>query len=162
MKRNNFVKKNLQITGQVPSCRKNRKEIMNLNTHPDLPVSYATTGSAGFDIRSTEGLVLHPMDRRLVSTGLFLENMPEDMALLILPKSGLAIKNGITVLNSPGLVDQDFKDEIKVILINLGEKSFDINPGDKIAQGVFQKVERPVSIPVADKVRTGGFGSTGV
>lgn len=135
---------------------------MTIRIAQDLTISYATSGSAGFDIPANESLVLFPMERKAVATGLFLEGMPEDMELQIRPRSGLAIKHGVTVLNAPGTIDSDYTAEIKVILINLGSEALTINRGDRIAQGVFSKVERPGIIPIAEKVRDGGFGSTGI
>jgi len=126
------------------------------------PLAYQTPGAAGFDIPANEALVLQPMQRASVSTGIFIRNMPTDLELQIRPRSGLALKHGITVLNTPGTIDSDYKQEVKVILINLGEHPFEIKPGDRIAQGVFHKVERPACIPVLGNKREGGFGSTGV
>ncbi len=124
--------------------------------------AYQTAGSAGFDIQANEALVLQPMQRAAVGTGIFIHNMPTDLELQIRPRSGLAAKHGITVLNTPGTIDSDYKQEVMVILANFGDKPFEIKPGDRIAQGVFHKVERPACIPILDKERTGGMGSTGV
>jgi dUTP pyrophosphatase len=130
-------------------------------THPsDLIPAYQTSGSAGFDIACNEDIELRPMKRMLVSTGIFVHNMPADTELQIRPRSGNAFKHGITVLNSPGTVDADFALEVKVLLINLGEDTFRCKRGERIAQGVFSKVERPACIPVLTNERIGGFGST--
>lgn len=130
-------------------------------THPsDLIPAYQTSGSAGFDIACNQDIELRPMKRMLVSTGIFVHNMPADTELQIRPRSGNAFKHGITVLNSPGTVDADFALEVKVLLINLGEDTFRCKRGERIAQGVFSKVERPACIPVLTNERIGGFGST--
>ena len=131
-------------------------------THPsDLIPAYQTSGSAGFDIACNEDIELRPMKRMLVSTGIFIHNMPADTELQIRPRSGNAFKHGITVLNSPGTIDSDYKQEVKVLLINLGEDTFRCKRGERIAQGVFAKIERPASIAILQKERTDGFGHTG-
>lgn len=131
-------------------------------THPkDLIPAYQTSGSAGFDIACNEDIELRPMKRMLVSTGIFIHNMPADTELQIRPRSGNAFKHGITVLNSPGTIDSDYKEEVKVLLINLGEDTFRCKRGERIAQGVFSKVERPTSIAILQNERTDGFGHTG-
>lgn len=130
-------------------------------THPDdLIPAYQTSGSAGFDIAANEDIELRPMKRMLVSTGIFVHNMPADLELQIRPRSGNAFKHGITVLNSPGTIDQDYTLEVKVLLINLGEDTFRCKRGERIAQGVFKKFERAACIPVLSNERIGGFGST--
>jgi dUTP pyrophosphatase len=139
-------------------------KIINQSSN-ELP-SYATLGSSGMDIRAfmTEPIVLEPLSRRLVPTGLFVE-IPLGYEIQIRPRSGLAIKQGITCLNSPGTIDADYRGEIKVILINLSNEPQTINPGDRIAQMVVQKVELVQWVAVeelSDSDRgTGGFGSTG-
>ncbi|OYW78534.1 MAG: deoxyuridine 5'-triphosphate nucleotidohydrolase [Sphingobacteriia bacterium 32-37-4] len=131
----------------------------------ELP-SYATLGSSGMDIRAfmTEPIVLQPSERGLVPTGLFVE-IPPGYEIQIRPRSGLAIKQGITCLNSPGTIDADYRGEIKVILINLSNEPQTINPGDRIAQMVVQKVELVQWVAVEELSNsdrgTGGFGSTG-
>ncbi|OYZ00900.1 MAG: deoxyuridine 5'-triphosphate nucleotidohydrolase [Sphingobacteriia bacterium 28-36-52] len=131
----------------------------------ELP-SYATLGSSGMDIRAfmTEPTVLQPSERGLVPTGLFVE-IPLGYEIQIRPRSGLAIKQGITCLNSPGTIDADYRGEIKVILINLSNEPQTINPGDRIAQMVLQKVEVVQWVPVSElnesERGSGGFGSTG-
>jgi dUTP pyrophosphatase len=132
-------------------------QIVN-NSHHPLPV-YATTGSSGMDLRAfvTSPITIAPMERCLVPTGLFLA-IPE-------PRSGLAIKQGITCLNTPGTIDADYRGEIKVILINLSKESQIINDGDRIAQMVFQSVEKvdwELVTALAETQRgAGGFGHTG-
>jgi dUTP pyrophosphatase len=139
-------------------------KIINQSSN-ELP-SYATLGSSGMDIRAfvTEPIVLQPSERGLVPTGLFVE-IPLGYEIQIRPRSGLAIKQGITCLNSPGTIDADYRGEIKVILINLSNEPQTINPGDRIAQMVVQKVELVQWVAVeelSDSDRgTGGFGSTG-
>lgn len=126
---------------------------------------YATSGSAGMDLRSNEeSFVLFPGERIVVGTGLNIE-IPEGVEAQVRPRSGLAIKHGITVLNSPGTIDSDFRGEVGVILINLGKTEFTINKGDKIAQLVFAKHEH-ISWDNVDALSytdrgEGGFGSTG-
>jgi len=139
-------------------------KIVNASNNP-LP-EYATSGSSGMDIRAdlTSPIVLQPMERRLVPTGLFIE-LPIGYEAQVRPRSGLAIKQGITCLNTPGTIDSDYRGEIKIVLINLsGEKQI-INPGDRIAQLVLQKVEKIDWMQVTvltETVRSdGGFGSTG-
>ncbi|MBC6490573.1 dUTP diphosphatase [Flavihumibacter stibioxidans] len=131
----------------------------------DLP-SYATAGSAGMDLRANieMPLELQPMQRTLVPTGLFIE-LPLGYEAQIRPRSGLAIKQGITCLNTPGTIDADYRGEIKVILINLSQELQVIHPGDRIAQMVVQKVEQ-VRWELVDLLSTterdaGGFGHTG-
>ena len=132
------------------------------NSHPE----YATTGASGMDIRAAidEQVILKPMERALLPTGLFVA-IPEGYEIQIRPRSGLAIKQGITCLNTPGTIDADYRGEIKVILINLSAEEQTIQPGDRIAQMVLQKVERiewQVTDSLDDTARgTGGFGSTG-
>lgn len=139
-------------------------KIINQSHHP-LP-SYATEGSAGMDLRAsiTEAIQLAPMQRVLVTTGLFIE-LPEGFEAQIRPRSGLAIKQGITCLNSPGTIDADYRGEIKIVLINLSEEVQFINNGDRIAQMVIQKFEKanwqPVTILAESARSNGGFGSTG-
>ena len=138
--------------------------IINRSDNP-LP-QYATEGASGMDIRAyiPQAIVLPPLGRSLVSTGLFIE-LPPGYEVQIRPRSGLAIKHGLTCLNSPGTVDADYRGEIKVILINLSNESQTIEPGDRIAQMVFQKVEKiswqPVAIITESERGEGGFGHTG-
>jgi dUTP pyrophosphatase len=127
---------------------------------------YATAGSSGMDIRAflPAPLMIKPMERVLVPTGLFME-LPENHEVQIRPRSGLAIKQGITCLNTPGTIDADYRGEIKIILINLSSEGQVINGGDRIAQMVIQKVERiewinTTELEVSERGE-GGFGSTG-
>ena len=139
-------------------------KIVNKSTN-ELP-SYATVGSSGMDIRAfiSEPLVLQPSERLLVPTGLFVE-IPLGYEIQIRPRSGLAIKQGITCLNTPGTIDADYRGEIKVILINLSKEPQTILPGDRIAQMVVQKVEQVQWVAVDElnesERGSGGFGSTG-
>jgi len=139
-------------------------KIINRSENP-LP-SYATDGSSGMDLRASlvTPIVLQPMERTLVPTGLFVE-LPEEYEAQIRPRSGLAIKQGITCLNSPGTIDADYRGEIKIILINLSEQEQVINTGDRIAQMIIQQVEKAVWIETEYLNETeraaGGFGHTG-
>jgi dUTP pyrophosphatase len=131
----------------------------------DLP-AYATGFSAGVDLRAciSEDVVLKPMERKLIPTGLFIE-LPQGTEAQIRPRSGLAFKKGITVLNSPGTIDADYRGEIGILLINLSETDVVIEKGERIAQMVFARYEQAVwdiSDELGDTERgIGGFGSTG-
>jgi dUTP pyrophosphatase len=137
-----------------------------INTSPNPLPAYATEGSSGMDIRAwlAQDMILQPMERSLVPTGLFVE-LPEGYEIQVRPRSGLAIKQGITCLNSPGTVDADYRGELKVILINLSGEPQTIRSGDRIAQMVLQSVEKIQWIPVETINETqrgaGGFGHTG-
>ena len=139
-------------------------QIVNKSHHP-LP-EYATTGSSGMDIRAflTSPISMAPMERVLIPTGLFLA-LPENWEAQIRPRSGLAIKQGLTCLNTPGTIDADYRGELKVILINLSNEPQLITDGDRIAQMVFQKVEKVILEKVESLEATergaGGFGHTG-
>ena len=132
----------------------------------NLP-AFETRGSAGVDLQAyvQEPITLKPMDRILVPTGIFIE-IPEGYEAQVRARSGLAIKHGISLVNGIGTIDSDYRGEIKVILINLGDKDFTINNGDRIAQMVFIKHERPdfeLVEELGDTIRgAGGFGHTGV
>jgi len=139
-------------------------KIINKSSNP-LP-AYATEGSSGMDLRANlEGSqTLLPFERILVPTGLFIA-LPQGYEAQIRPRSGLAIKQGITCLNTPGTIDADYRGEIKVILINLSQEPQVIEHGDRIAQMVLQKVEK-ATFTIADELETtdrnaGGFGHTG-
>jgi dUTP pyrophosphatase len=138
--------------------------IINKSNNP-LP-AYATKGSSGMDLRASidEEVILKPLERKLISTGLFVE-LPIGYEAQVRPRSGLAIKNGLTCLNSPGTIDADYRGEIKVILINLSGDEQSINAGDRIAQMVIQKVEQVILEEVGEIEETergeGGFGHTG-
>ncbi len=139
-------------------------KIINQSAHP-LP-AYATSGSSGMDLRANipSAIEIKSLERTLVPTGLFIE-LPEGYEAQIRPRSGLAVKQGITCLNTPGTIDADYRGEIKVILINLSQELQVIQPGDRIAQMVVQKVEI-VQWEAVDTLNTtvrdaGGFGHTG-
>lgn len=139
--------------------------IINNSNNP-LP-AYATTGSSGMDLRAnlTSPMTLAPLERAMVPTGIFLE-IPGGYEAQVRPRSGLAIKQGLTCLNSPGTIDADYRGELKVILINLSADPQVIEHGDRIAQMVFQKVEL-VDLELTSTISTternaGGFGHTGI
>jgi dUTP pyrophosphatase len=138
--------------------------VINKSSNP-LP-QYATEGSAGMDIMADleAPVVFKPLERHLVPTGLFIE-LPPGFEAQIRPRSGLAIKHGITCLNSPGTIDSDYRGEIKVILVNLSGEQFTVQHGDRIAQMVVQKAENVEWITVESvtesKRSDGGFGHTG-
>lgn len=140
-------------------------KIINKSVHP-LP-DYETLASAGMDLRAnlTAPVVLQPMERTIIKTGLFLE-LPIGYEAQVRPRSGLAAKKGITVLNAPGTVDADYRGEVGVILINLSTEAFTIEHGERIAQLVIAKHERAEWQLVEELSETsrgaGGFGSTGV
>lgn len=136
---------------------------------------YATDGASGFDLRANlaESVVLKPLQRELIPTGLFFELHSDDLGALemqVRPRSGLAIKNGVTVLNTPGTVDSDYRGEVKIILINLGQEDFTVNHGDRIAQGIISIVATKKEIQLINSKSidnntergAGGFGHTGV
>lgn len=140
-------------------------QITNKSKHA-LP-SYETDASAGMDLRANidESITLKPLERTIVKTGLFIA-LPVGFEAQVRPRSGLAAKNGITVLNAPGTVDADYRGEIGVILVNLSNEDFVINDGERIAQLVIAKHERAnweeVEVLSETKRGAGGFGSTGV
>ena len=139
-------------------------KIVNKSKH-ELP-AYSTDASAGMDLRANieEDIVIDPLKRLLVNTGLYLE-IPLGYEAQIRPRSGLAIKKGITVLNSPGTIDSDYRGEVCVILINLSDESFIIKDGDRIAQMIISKHECAewvnVDLLIDSSRGTGGFGHTG-
>ncbi|MBI2271643.1 MAG: dUTP diphosphatase [Bacteroidetes bacterium] len=139
-------------------------KVINKSKHP-LP-QYATGSSAGVDLRANidSAIVLRSLERAIVPTGLFIE-LPAGYEAQIRPRSGLAAKNGLTVLNSPGTIDADYRGEIKVILVNLSKEDFTINDGERIAQMVIAKHEQAEWIEVQELIDTergaGGFGHTG-
>ncbi|MFZ7114732.1 MAG: dUTP diphosphatase [Bacteroidota bacterium] len=138
--------------------------IINRSHHP-LP-SYETIHAAGMDLRAflTESISLKPLERTIVPTGLFIE-LPAGVEAQVRPRSGLAAKKGVTVLNSPGTIDADYRGEIKVILVNLSNEEFLINDGERIAQLVIarhEKAEWNIAESLQESERgAGGFGSTG-
>ncbi|MBP5201967.1 dUTP diphosphatase [bacterium] len=135
-----------------------------LSDGASLP-EYKTTGAAGADICSNEDCSINPGSWKMVSTGLFPE-IPENFEIQVRSRSGLAAKNGVFVLNSPGTVDSDYRGEIKVILANMSDKVFEIKKGDRIAQLVVSPVQQAdfsIVLEVSETQRsTGGFGSTGI
>jgi dUTP pyrophosphatase len=139
--------------------------IINHSQH-SLP-NYETIASAGMDLRAnlTEPITLNPLERAIVKTGLFIE-LPIGYEAQVRPRSGLAAKKGVTVLNSPGTVDADYRGEIGVILVNLSNEPFVVENGERIAQLIIAKHERAEWIEVSELSETtrgaGGFGSTGV
>jgi dUTP pyrophosphatase len=139
-------------------------KIVNTSRHP-LP-SYETSSSAGMDLRANldAPFLLKPLQRALIPTGLFIE-LPEGFEAQIRPRSGLAIKKGITLLNSPGTIDADYRGEIKIILANISTEDFIINNGERIAQMVIARHEKAEWFEVEELIETdrgtGGFGSTG-
>ena len=144
-----------------------RVRILRLPTNLDLPLpSRQTTGSAGFDLASAEpDFVLAPGERRLVSTGLAVE-IPPGIEGQVRPRSGLALRHGITMPNAPGTIDSDYRGEVRVILQNLGTEAVTIVRGDRIAQLVFARYETPELVDATELEQSsrgaGGFGSTGV
>jgi dUTP pyrophosphatase len=140
-------------------------KIINTSKH-DLP-NYETNASAGMDLRAnlSEPITLRPLDRAIIKTGLFIE-LPVGIEAQVRPRSGLAAKKGITVLNAPGTIDADYRGEVGVILVNLSNDPFTIENGERIAQMVIAKHERAEWVPVDELSETdrgeGGFGSTGV
>ncbi len=137
-----------------------------LPSNPDLPLpSRATPHAAGYDIRSAEQeVVLESGEIRLVSTGLLME-LPEGMECQVRPRSGLALKHGITLPNSPGTIDPDYRGELRIIMQNLGPQAVTLHRGERIAQLVFSRFEAPEVVEVDELSETargkGGFGSTG-
>ncbi|WP_456461420.1 dUTP diphosphatase [Lutibacter sp.] len=140
-------------------------QIINKSTH-ELP-NYETIASAGMDLRAniSEEIILKPLERAIVKTGLFIA-LPVGFEAQVRPRSGLAAKKGITVLNSPGTIDADYRGEIGVILVNLSNENFVINDGERIAQLVIAKHERAaweqVDVLSETDRGSGGFGSTGM
>lgn len=134
--------------------------------HQQLP-AYATSQSAGMDLRANldAPITLHPMERRLIPTGLHIA-LPEGYEAQVRPRSGLALKHGLTVLNTPGTIDADYRGEIGVVLINLSQENFVINDGERIAQMVIARHEQGDFVVVEELDETergeGGYGHTGV
>ncbi len=139
--------------------------VINKGHHP-LP-AYATPQSAGMDLRANidEPVTLRPMERRLIPTGLYIA-LPEGYEAQVRPRSGLALKHGITVLNSPGTIDADYRGEIMVLLVNLSADDFVVNDGERIAQMIIARHETAAFVEVEELDRTergaGGYGHTGV
>jgi dUTP pyrophosphatase len=142
-------------------------QVKIVNRSPfELP-AYATLFSAGMDLRAnlSEPLLFKPLQRAMVPTGLFIE-LPQGYEAQIRPRSGLAAKHGISILNTPGTIDADYRGEIKIIVINLSEEDFLLNPGERIAQMIVNKYEKiewlPVETLAESKRGSSGFGSTGI
>lgn len=139
-------------------------KVINKSKHP-LP-EYGTAAAAGMDLRANldQPVVLKPLERAMVPTGLFIE-LPVGYEAQIRPRSGLAAKSGITVLNTPGTVDADYRGEVKVILVNLSSTEFTVNDGERIAQMVIARHEQAEWVESSDLTETqrgaGGFGHTG-
>jgi len=150
----------------IPLSRKQSMNIKIINKSSHALPNYETIASAGMDLRAniTESIVLKPLERTIVKTGLFIE-LPIGFEAQVRPRSGLAAKKGITVLNAPGTVDADYRGEIGVILVNLSNQDFTIENGERVAQLVIAKHERAEWIEVETLSETdrgeGGFGSTG-
>ena len=140
-------------------------EVVNKG-HQPLP-QYATEQSAGMDLRANldEPIVLRPLERRLIPTGLHIA-LPEGYEAQVRPRSGLALKKGITVLNAPGTIDADYRGEVGVVLINLSQEDFVVNDGERIAQMVIARYEKAdfIEVEVLDATERGegGYGHTGV
>lgn len=138
--------------------------IVNKSAYPTP--TYATEKSAGMDLKAnlTEPVTLGPLERTMIPTGLFIA-LPDGTEAQVRPRSGLAAKHGISVLNSPGTIDADYRGEIKVILVNLSNEPFTVNPGERIAQLVIARYEKIEwsEVEVLDETErgAGGFGSTG-
>lgn len=138
-----------------------------INKSKNILPGYETLHAAGMDLRAdlTETVQLKPLERQLIPTGLYME-LPEGFEAQIRPRSGLAFKHGISIVNSPGTIDADYRGEIKVLLVNLSNELFEINSGDRIAQMVVAKHERvewePVEVLTETIRGAGGYGHTGV
>ncbi|MEC7386892.1 MAG: dUTP diphosphatase [Gemmatimonadota bacterium] len=142
-----------------------RVQFQRLPSNPDLPLpARATPQAAGYDIRSAIEVVLNPGEIRLISTGLIME-LPEGMECQVRPRSGLALKHGITLPNSPGTIDPDYRGEVKIIIQNLGSEQVALIRGERIAQLVFSLFQSPEVSEVKELSNTDrgedGFGSTG-
>ena len=152
-------------TGGGAEAPRPRVRFRRLPSNPDLPLpERATPHAAGFDVHSAEEVALEPGDIRLVATGLVME-LPEGLECQVRPRSGLALKHGITLPNSPGTIDPDYRGELRIILQNLGSEPVRLARGERIAQLVFARFETPEVVEV-DRVSethrgSGGFGSTG-
>ena len=157
-----------ELQGKIhPVMSEGKLPIKFINTSSNRNPEYAKEGDSGFDLRSNEGGTLKPLERMLVSTGLYFE-LPDGYELQVRPRSGLAAKHGITVLNTPGTVDTGYRGEIKVILVNLSNETFTFEKGERIAQAViasrvssdFGELIEVTEINETER-GTGGFGSTG-
>jgi dUTP pyrophosphatase len=141
-----------------------RVPVQRVDAALPLP-AYARPGDAGLDLCAAEGVTLAPGERTPVRTGLALA-IPAGFAGLVLPRSGLALRHGLTMVNTPGLIDSGYRGEVQVLLVNLGQAPVTVSRGDRIAQLVVQRVEQVTLVPVAELPESargaGGFGSTGV
>lgn len=155
----------LQTDSASTNLEKIDLPIKKLDSSVELP-KYAYEGDAGLDLASSESLVLQPFERKLVATGLAIA-IPEGYAGLVIPRSGLAIKHGISIVNAPGLIDSGYRGELKVILVNLDpETPFEIKAGDRIAQLMLVKIpsvklQQVEDLPSSERGE-GGFGSSGI
>lgn len=155
----------LQTDSASTNVEKIDLPIKKLDSSVELP-KYAYEGDAGLDLAASESLVLQPFERKLVATGLAIA-IPEGYAGLVIPRSGLAIKHGISIVNAPGLIDSGYRGELKVILVNLDpETPFEIKAGDRIAQLMLVKIpsvklQQVEDLPSSERGE-GGFGSSGV
>lgn len=135
---------------------------IQIKNNSGYPLEYKTTGSAGADLYNySDEFTFQPFERKLISTGIFIEYMHRDYEAQIRPRSGLAVKKGLTVLNTPGTIDSDYENEIQVILVNMSNETQTIEKGERIAQIVFNEITRGNNIPIKESKRDGGFGSTG-
>ena len=154
------------MAGQTLTFERMAVTIKIVNTSSNSLPEYATDGSAGMDLRAdlAEPLFFHSLERKLIPTGLYIE-LPMGYEAQVRPRSGLALRQGVTCLNSPGTIDSDYRGEIKIILVNLSGEDQIIHPGDRIAQLVLQKVEKinweQVKVISETTRNEGGFGSTG-
>ena len=154
------------ITDYLISIKKGNVKIKVVNKGSQPLPKYETANSAGMDLRANieDGIVIRPLDRALIPTGLYIA-LPEGYEAQIRPRSGLALKKGITCLNTPGTIDADYRGEIGVILANISNEDFVVNPGDRIAQMIINKVEHAELELVEELDETergeGGFGHTG-
>lgn len=141
-------------------------ELKIINKSGNALPKYESEQAAGMDIRTSiaEPVTLQPLERKLFPTGLFIE-LPVGYEAQIRPRSGMALKHGITVLNTPGTIDADYRGEIGIILVNISNEAFTINPGERIAQMVIAKHEQPIVVEVTELSETergaGGFGHSG-
>lgn len=144
----------------------NLYNVLVVNKSKNVLPTYATKGSAGMDLRANinESVVIAPLERKIIPTGLFIE-LPIGYEAQIRPRSGLAIKSGVTVINTPGTIDSDYRGEIMICLVNLSNENFMVNFGDRIAQMIISKYEKITMIEAQELSDTergsGGFGSTG-
>src|SRR5574344_167586 len=134
-------------------------QYMKVKIKCSTEIKYETVGSSGIDIKSVEDAVLLPGQRKLIKTGIYLE-MPPELEAQVRPRSGLALKKGITVLNTPGTIDSDYRGEIGVILINLSNIDVEIQPGERICQMVFSKYEK-VEFEPFDTIRSSARAAVG-